>query len=271
MFFSSLKEVTKLIKKETYPKYSGYGVCNVCGKKRDLYEHHILKEAVFGENREIGFVCKACHHHIDMAIKLFEEVILDNFATCNIKIWNAYFYRGGIEEEKIKQITRKRFRELTNEGILHNKSKPDEKKGKAQYDSLNNKQLVEIHRRKCKICGKKATLTIHHIKKWIVFKDNSLLGFPCRKCHDAIEESVKIHEKEVLGLFRDSYYLIWNVCCENGFIPSRRVRNLAKRRLLKTRNRWFGKRYGERAIIKNYEKRENEQIGHILRESRIPV
>lgn len=261
-----------MIEKEAYYKYSGYGTCNICGKRRDLYEHHILKEVVFGKNDEIGFVCESCHHHIDMSIKLFEEAILDKFGECNIKIWDAYLHKGGISERIIKQNARKRFRELTNKEIFYNKRKPDAREGKAEYYSLNNKQLAEIHSKKCKICGKKVTLTIHHIKKWIVFKDNSLLGFPCRKCHGAIEESVKIHEKEVLKFFCDSYYLIWEVCCKDGFIPSKRVRNLAKHRLLKTRDRFFGKRYSEKVIIKNYEKRENEQIGRILRGSeRIPV
>jgi hypothetical protein len=259
-------------KRNPNAKISRYGPCDICRKTTIIYEHHFLKEVVFGKNQEIGFVCESCHHHIDMSVKLFEEVILDKFGQCNIKIWNAYLHKGGISERVIKQNTRKRFRELANEEIFQNKNKPDAREGKAGYYSLNNKQLVEVHSKKCKICGKKAMPTIHHIKKWIVFKDNSLLGFPCRKCHNAIEASVKIHEKEVLKFFRNSYYLIWDICCENGFISSRRVKKLAKNQLLQTRNKFFEKRYGEKTIVKNYGKEKNGQISRILRESgRIPV
>jgi hypothetical protein len=256
----------------TAPKYSSFGTCLICKEQTLVSKHSIYKEVVFGKNSATGLVCKDCHHRVDLSIKVYEEVVLGLFGICNIKIWNSYFYNGGISENEIKKNINERIRRIKVGEIRYIKRGIPGKieKEKATYGFLTEKQLIAYNRTNCPICKKKARSTVHHIEKWIVFKSNKKLGFPCRKCHSLIEESIGLHERILLEACRDDYFTIWEAYLNYGHITNTKVRSLARSHLMRLKiNK--STRHFERIIQKKQGKIEDTKTIQLLRTARVPV
>ena len=249
----------------------GCGVCDICKREALLYKHHIFKRIVFGENSKVGFICEECHNKVDATVKKFEAEILNKFSTCNIAIWRAYVSSGHISNESIKRITYERFKRVEY-GSFYVKQKPAAReKARITKEFLEKRQLEFFRRRICPICGKKRNLTIHHIKKWVVFKDNSKLGFPCRSCHTEIEDSVSYFETEVLKHFGASYLEIWRLYLKDGYVRDTTARWLARSQFMKAQSRLFGRKskYHERFFGKKTGEIKSIKATTVIKERRI--
>lgn len=71
--------------------------------------------------------------------------------------------------------------------------------------------MVIISAGYCEICGNYRTLTVHHIKKWAVFHDDSSNNkiLLCKYCHNhgefCLEELIRQRENDVLRAMPELY------------------------------------------------------------------
>lgn len=245
----------------------------ICKQETTLCEHHIFKRIVFGENSKVGYICESCHERVDNSIKVFESEVLNKFSYCNVAIWKSYAENGNISEGYIKKITRERFKRIQNNSFNIKHKNPSKEPLRIKKEFLNKEQTDFYNQQICPICGRKKKLTIHHIQKWIIFKDNSMLGFPCRQCHNAIEKSVSLFETEVLKHFKASYRFIWQSYYKNGYIPDIEIRRMAKAQFVKVKNKLTEKtnKRQEYIIKKTIEKINSDRVLSLIKERSIPA
>lgn len=188
-------------------------------------------------------------------------------------IWRSYIENGDIPNTVISKYVRERFKKVRGESFCIKSKEPSEELHKIERRSLTKKQQEIIEKKICPICGKKRNLTIHHIKKWVIFKDNNELGFPCRKCHSRVENSVSFFETEVLKHFGASYRYMWIVYCNRGFISDAAVRRLAKSHFMKVKNKIFGTstKRQEKIIMKKLNQLKHIENSCILKERKVTV
>jgi len=233
------------------PKLSKYGRCEICNREALLSEHHIFKRVIFGENEKVVHICADCHTKIDATVLLFETEILNKFSSCNSMIWKMHCENGGISESAISKMVKERFKKI-NCKSFRIKASPEIKGQKIRKENLSQKQRAFLMAKVCPICGKKRNLTIHHIRKWVIFHDNRELGFPCRKCHNRIEDSIGFFESEVLKHFGASYRYIWSTYRHEGYMTDIATRRLAKSQFMAVKNKLLGNgtKHQERIILK---------------------
>lgn len=245
-----------------------YGICPVCKREDILTTHHIKKRAVFGENEYVGIICRKCHDDIDRLVKVFENQILTRFEYCYKQIWVFYTRQGSISHRKLKALAKNQFLKINSKVFYGKKSRDYRKKevicngsSKKKLREFTNEQLAKYRSSKCPVCFQSTKLTIHHIKKRSVFGHNNDVGFPCRDCHDAIEESVKYLEAEILKKFEPCYEKIWQLYCQNGYISEDRVRKMAKKQLLKVKDNLTG---NDKKHERVFNKRKINEAEYIL-------
>jgi len=251
------------------PIFSRYGVCEICKKEGQICEHHILKKIVFGDSKKTRHICEECHRRIDASVKAFETEILNKFSDINILIWELYLKNNDAPLELIREKVEIRFKTI-QERSFRIRRKPSFGR-KTKKEDLTDEQFTFLEEKQCPICGRKRNLTIHHIKKWIIFKDNRMLGFPCRKCHNRIESSVTMFEAEVLKHFGASYRYIWNVYCKKGYMSDIMIRRLAKSQFIQVQKKLYGKniKRQEGVIRKIIARKKDQQNGIIIKERSI--
>lgn len=264
--------MVKKNKQFTYsaPKYTRYATCKICKEEALLCEHHIFKRVIFGENERVDYVCKKCNERIDASIKIFEAEILNKFACCYAMIWKSYIEGNKISKAMISRAVRKRFKKIRRESFRIRESAVHESQ-KTKRENLTKDQQDFLEAKICPVCGKKKNLTIHHIRKWIIFKSNRELGFPCRKCHNEIEDAVSFFESEVLKHFGSSYRYIWSMYCKEGSISDIAIRRLAKNQFTTVKNKLFGtsNRHQEKVIMKKIAQQKSAESMILLKERKI--
>ncbi|MDD5639973.1 MAG: hypothetical protein PHR47_04245 [Candidatus Pacebacteria bacterium] len=240
------------------PNFSKYGTCEICKKEGYISEHHILKRIIFGDTKKTGHVCEECHKKIDASIKIFEAEILNKFSEINILIWNLYVENEEAPPEIIRKKVEKKFEIVRKQSFRIKRKLSTERK--ATRESLSEKQRDILNQKICPVCGnKKRNLTIHHIKKWVIFKDNRMLGFPCRECHNRIENSITLFEAEVLQHFKTSYRYIWDIYQQKGNMSDTIVESFAKEQFIQVQNKLFREsiKYWEKVRMKKIVRQRN--------------
>lgn len=113
----------------------------------------------------------------------------------------------------------------------------------------------------CPICKRDGVLTLHHIKKRIIFGENDEVGIVCPRCHHEIDQLVKVFENEILRTFEFCYKQIWTSYIRRGRISNWQIRSMVRNRFLKINVNSFAVRheYGTNDQKINYSiRRDNE-------------
>jgi hypothetical protein len=72
-------------------------------------EHHIDKKFIFGQNDNVGYLCRDCHDDIEVAIRVFEAEVLQNFHYCYKHIWRQYVRTGSVSRNAVRKLARTQF------------------------------------------------------------------------------------------------------------------------------------------------------------------
>lgn len=254
----------KKIYHNSQPRYSRYGVCPVCRKKKLLDNHRVLKLVVFGSSKKTVPVCGSCHSLVDRSVNVFEAEILQKFASSYRLIWHIFIRDEYISNTVLRRIARKEFAKIwIDSHIDPGPSKARTTRTKRQFRNLTEKQLHILKDGKCPICGKKQ-LSIHHILKFVVFGENNELGFLCIKCHARLERSITFFESEILKEFAFCYRYIWDVYCRDGNISDDKVRRMAINQFIKVKIKIYGADKKHENWIRNKEAIQKRRGNNIL-------